>query len=76
MGGTCISGGGGERRVQVFDGETGGKETTGRHRRRWEDNIKINLQVVGCGDMDWIELGQDTNRWRALVNAVMNFWVP
>jgi len=45
-------------------------------RRRWEDNIKINLQEVGCGCMDWIELAQDRDRWRALVNAVMDFRVP
>jgi len=45
-------------------------------RRRWEDNIKVDLQKVGCGVMDWIELAQDRNRWRALVNAVMNLQVP
>jgi len=44
-------------------------------RRRWEDNIKMDLQEVGCGDMDWIELAQDRDRWRALVNAVMNLRV-
>jgi hypothetical protein len=44
-------------------------------RRRWEDNIKMDLQEVGCGGMDWIELAQDRDRWRALINAVMNFWV-
>jgi hypothetical protein len=42
----------------------------GRPRRRWEDNIKMGLQEVGCGDMDWIELALDRNRWRALVSAV------
>ena len=41
--------------------------------RRWEDNIKMDLQEVGCGDMDWIELAQDRDRWRALVSVVMNF---
>jgi len=45
-------------------------------RRRWEDNIKMGLQKVGCRGMDWIELAQDRDRWRALVNAVMNIWVP
>jgi hypothetical protein len=44
----------------------------GRPRRRWEDNIKMDLQVVECGGMDWIVLAQDRDRWRALVNAVMN----
>jgi hypothetical protein len=44
-------------------------------RRRWEDNIKMDVQKVGCGGMDWIELAQDRDRWRALVNAVMNLGV-
>ena len=44
--------------------------------RRWEDNIKIDLQEVGCGGMDWIELAQDTDRERALVNEVLNLRVP
>ena len=48
----------------------------GRPRRRWEDNINMNLQKVGYGVMDWIELAQEREGWRALVNAVMNFRVP
>jgi hypothetical protein len=48
----------------------------GRPRHRWEDNIKIDLQELGCGGMDWIELAQDRDRWKALVNVVMNLWVP
>jgi hypothetical protein len=47
----------------------------GRPRSRWEDNIEMNLQEVGCGSVDWIELAQDRDRWRALVSAVMNLQV-
>jgi hypothetical protein len=52
------------------------KMQIGRPRRRWDDNIKIDLQEVGCGGMDWIELAQDRERRRAFVNAVMNVRVP
>jgi len=48
----------------------------GRSRRRWEDNIKMDLQIVGCGGIDWIELAQDSDGRRALVNVVMNLRVP
>ena len=47
-----------------------------RSRHKWEDNIKTDLWEVGCGGMDWIELAQDRDRWQALVNVVMNLWVP
>jgi len=57
-------------------GKPEGKRPLGRPRRRWEDNIKMNFQEVGYGGMDWIELAQDNDRWRALVNAVMNLKVP
>jgi len=45
-------------------------------RRRWEDDIKIGLQEVGCGGMDWIKVAQDRDRWRALVNKIMNLRIP
>jgi hypothetical protein len=48
----------------------------GRPRCRWEDNIEMDLQEVGCGGMGWIGLAQDRDRWRAIVNVVMNLWVP
>ena len=53
-------------------GKREGKRPLGRPRRRWEDNIKMDIKEVGCGGMDWIELAQDRDRLRALVNAVMN----
>jgi len=65
----------GERRVQGFGGETWGRERPlERPRLRWDDNITMDLQEVGCGAMDWIELAQDRDRWRALVGTVMNLW--
>ena len=68
----------GERRrvYRVLVGKPEGKRPLGRPRHRWEDNIKMDLQEVGCGVKDWIELAQDRDRWRALVNAVMNLRVP
>ena len=61
---------------RVLVGKPEGKRPLGRPRRRWEDNIKVDLQEVGCGGMGWIELAQDGDRWRALVNAVMNLRFP
>ena len=53
-----------------------GKEPLGIPRRKWEENIKMELQEVGCGGVDWIELAQGRDRWLALVNAVIIFGVP
>jgi hypothetical protein len=53
-----------------------GKRPPGRTRRRWVDNIRMDLGEVGRGDMDWIDLAQDRNRWRALVNSVLKLRVP
>jgi len=53
-------------------GKPEGKRTLGRPRRIWEDKTKMDIQEVGCGGMDWIELALDRDRWRALLNAVMN----
>jgi hypothetical protein len=76
MGGACRTYG--ERRV-VYRGLVGKPEVKsplGRTRLRWENNIKMDLQEVDCGGMDWIYVALDRGRWRARVNAVMNFRVP
>ena len=57
-------------------GKPKGKRPLGTYRHRWEDNFKIDLLEMGCGGMNWIDLAQDRDKWRALVNAAMNFLVP
>jgi hypothetical protein len=76
MGGACSTYGGEERHIQGLVLKPEGRRPLGRPGRRWEDNIKVDRQKVGCGAMDWIELAQDRDRWRALVTAVMNVRVP
>ena len=61
---------------RVLVGKPEGKRPLGRPRRRWEDNVKMDLQEVGGGAGAWMELDQDRERWRALVSKVMNFRVP
>jgi hypothetical protein len=75
MGGE-FSADGEERGVyRIFVRKPEGKRSLGRPRRRWEDNIRMDLKEVGCGGMDWIGMAQDRDRWQAMVNAVMNLWV-
>jgi hypothetical protein len=77
MDGACNTYGKQEKLIQGFGGESCWKERTlGRTRRRRKDNIKMDLQLVGCGGVDWIDVGQDRDRWRGLVNAVMKIWFP
>jgi len=76
MGRTCGSYGGEDRGVhRVLVGKPEGKRPLGRPRRRWEHNIKMDLQEVGGGRGDWMELAQDKDRWRALVGTVRDFRV-
>jgi hypothetical protein len=53
-----------------------GKRLLGRPRRKWEENIRMYLREIGWGGMDWIDLAQDRDQWRSLVNTLMNLWVP
>ena len=61
---------------KVLVGKPEGERPLGRPRLRWEDNMNMDLQKVGCGDVDWTKLAQDRDRWWALVNVVMNLRVP
>ena len=61
---------------RVLLGKPEGRRPLGRPRRRWVDNIRMGVQEVGCGYMDWIGLAQDRDKWRTLVSAVMNLQVP
>jgi hypothetical protein len=68
----------GEKRnaYRLLMGKPEGKRPLGRPSRRWIDNIRMYLGEVGCGDVDWIGLAKDRNRWRAVVNSVLNLRVP
>jgi hypothetical protein len=78
MGGPCSTNGGGgeEERVWIIGGKARGKETTRKIKTRWVDNIRMDLGEVRWGAVDWIGLAKDRNRWRAIVNSVLNFRVP
>jgi hypothetical protein len=62
--------------VQGFGGKQEGKRPLGRPRRRWDDNVKMDLREIGRAGMDWIHLAQDMDHWKDLVNAVENLWFP
>jgi hypothetical protein len=76
MGGACSTYGEGRGVYRVLVGKPEGKRPLERPRPRWEDNIRMDLQEVGCGCVDWIGLTQDRDRWRALMSAVRNLRVP
>ena len=76
MGGACSAYWGGEWRVQGLVGKPEVRRPLGRPRCGWEYNSKMDFQEVGCGVLNWIELAQDRDTWRALLNAVVNLWVP
>jgi hypothetical protein len=61
---------------RILVGKPEGKRQVGSPRRRWVDSIKIDIREIGWDGMDWIDLAQDREQWRALVNTVMNLWVP
>jgi hypothetical protein len=75
-GGACSTYRGQQRCIKGFGGKPEGNRPLGRPKRRWDDNIKIDLQEVRCKGMDLIDLAQERDRWRALVNDVMNLQVP
>jgi hypothetical protein len=76
MGWACGAYGWGEGVYRVLVGKPEGRRPLRRPRRRWVDNIRTDLQKVGCGYIDWIGLAQDRDRWQTLVSAVMNLRVP
>jgi hypothetical protein len=76
MGRTCSTHGAKRNAYRILVGKPEGKRPLGRPRRGWEDNIKMDLREIGCGGIDWIDLAQDRDQWRALVNTVMNLRVP
>ena len=76
MGRTCSTYGAVRKVYRVSVGKPEGKRPLGRSRRRWEDNIKMDLREVGCDPGEWISLAEDRVQWRAYVSAVMNLRVP
>jgi hypothetical protein len=73
---TCSKNGEKRNARRLLVGKPEGKGALGRPRRRWVDNIKMDLTEIGWDGMDWTDLAQDRDQWRALLNTVMNLWVP
>jgi hypothetical protein len=76
MGRACSTNGEKRNAYRIMEGNPEGKRPLGRPRRRWVDNIKMDVREIGWDGIDWIDLAQDSDQWRALVNAVMNLRVP
>jgi hypothetical protein len=76
MGGPFSTNGEKKKSYRLLVGKPEGRRSQGRPRRRWVDNIRMDLAEVGWGNVDWIGLAKDMNRWRALVNSVLNLRVP
>jgi hypothetical protein len=76
MGGPCSTNGEKKNAYRLLVGKPEGKRPVGRPRRRWVHKIRLDFVEVGWGDVDWIGLAQDRNRWRAVVNSVLNLRVP
>jgi hypothetical protein len=76
MGRACITNGAKRNTCRILVGKPEGKRPLGRPRHRWVDNIKMDIREIGWDDMDWMDLAQDRDQWRALVNTVMNLRVP
>jgi hypothetical protein len=76
MGGPCSTNGEKRNAYRLLVEKPEGKRPLGRPRRKWVDNTRMDLGEVGWGDVDWIDLAQDRNRWRAVVNSVLNLRVP
>jgi hypothetical protein len=76
MGIACSTNGEVKECIRIFVGQPERKRTQGRPRCKWEDDIEMDLRVIGWSDMDWIDLAQDRDQWRALVNTVIKLRVP
>jgi hypothetical protein len=75
MGMACSTNGEIRNEYRLLVGKPEGKRGIGRSRHKWVDNIKMHLEEIGWGGMDWLSLTQDRDKWRSLVKVVMNFWV-